>query len=84
MDEQVIFNWIIAAFGTVLGFILKTIWNAVKDLQRADTILVDKVNHIEVLVAGQYVSRYDFDKVMGRLLTKLDTIENKIDMKADK
>jgi hypothetical protein len=81
---QELFNWILGGFGTLLGFIVKSVWDAVKDLQASDKDLADKVSRIEVLVAGEYVRREDFDKVLMRLFEKLDHIENKIDHKQDK
>ena len=44
----------------------------------------DKVQHIEVLVAGTYVKRDDMEKLGGALFAKLDKIEAKLDGKADK
>jgi len=35
-------------------------------------------------VAGNYVKREEFDRVVERLFVKLDSIEIKIDAKADK
>ena len=53
-------------------------------LQKADEELTEKVNRIEVLVAGEYVKRDEFQGALTRLFQKLDNIENKIDKKADK
>lgn len=49
-----------------------------------DTALEDKVQHIEVLVAGNYVKRTDMDALTTALFAKLDKIENKLDGKVDK
>ena len=81
---QELINWVLGAFGMLLGFIVKSIWDAVKDLQSSDKDLADKVSRIEVLVAGEYVRREDFDKILIRLFEKLDHIEAKIDSKQDK
>ena len=83
MDQTVI-NWFLAGFGGLIGFLLNAVWQAVKDLQKADKELADKVGEIEVLVAGDYVKRQDFDRTIERLFTKLDHIELKIDGKADR
>lgn len=83
MDQSLI-NWIIASAGTLIGFILKSIWDAVKDLQSSDKELADKVSRIEVLVAGEYVKKEEFNSIMLRVFEKLDHIEAKIDGKADK
>lgn len=82
--DQVIINWLLAGFGALIGFLLNAVWQAVKDLQKADTTLADKVGKIEVLVAGAYVKRDEFDRALNRLFEKLDHIEMKIDKKADK
>ena len=59
-------------------------WDAVKDLQAADKILVEKVNTIEILIAGNYMSKVDFDKIVVAIFAKLDKIEDKLDRKVDK
>lgn len=83
MDQGLI-NLLICGFGTVMGFVLRIIWQALKDLQMADIELTDKVSKIEVLVAGQYVTRYDFSTSLQRIFTKLDSIDMKLDTKVDK
>jgi hypothetical protein len=60
------------------------LWDAVKDLQIADKILVEKVNTIEILIAGNYMSKIDFDKIVAAIFAKLDKIEDKLDKKVDK
>lgn len=82
--DQTIVNWLLAGFGGLIGFLLNVVWQAVKDLQKADKQLADKVGSIEVLVAGNYVRRDSFDAAVERIFQKLDHIEEKIDKKADK
>lgn len=84
MEPQTIINSAFALIGALGGFILNRIWEGLKDLQTADKVLTEKVSAIEVLVAGNYVSRDEFAKTMGAIFTKLDRIEDKIDHKADK
>ena len=84
MDSQTIINTAIALVGFLGGWILKVIWEAVKELQFADKILVDKVNTIEILIAGNYMSKQDFDKIAAAIFAKLDKIEDKLDRKVDK
>lgn len=84
MDEQQIFNIGIAIIGALGGWLMRIMWQSLKDLQTRDDKLADKVNKIEVLVAGQYVTRDDMDKSMRAMFSKLDRIEDKIDSKADK
>lgn len=82
--DQTIINWLLAGFGGLIGFLLNSVWQAVKDLQTADKVLADKVGSIEVLVAGDYVKKDDFNDTIKALFSKLDKIEDKIDKKADK
>ena len=63
---------------------MRIIWDSLLKLQQADTNLADKVSKIEVLVAGEYVKKDEFNNIMLRLFEKLDHIEEKIDRKVDK
>lgn len=82
--DQTIINWLLGGFGALIGFMLNAVWQAVKELQKADKELADKVSSIEVLVAGNYVKRDSFDAAVERIFQKLDHIEEKIDRKVDK
>ena len=75
MVEQEIINWGLAIISAGTGFWVKVVWDALKELRSADTELADKVGKIEVLVAGKYVTREEFDRAIQRIFTKLDTIE---------
>lgn len=77
MDYQNLFN---VASGIVYflgGFLLKALWEADKEL-------AEKVGRIEVLVAGQYIKRVEFDAKIDAIFIKLDRIESKLDSKMDK
>jgi hypothetical protein len=82
--SQEIYNIVLGLAGTLGGWWLKVMWDSLKELQAADKELVEKVSRIEILVAGNYVRREEFDRVVERLFIKLDHIELKIDAKADK
>jgi CHASE3 domain sensor protein len=81
---QEFYDWVLSGFCAVLGFLLNAVWQAVKDLQRADNELTKRVSEIEVLVAGNYVTRQEFDRVVHRLFAKLDSMDRKLDSKVDK
>ncbi len=83
MDQTVV-NWMLAGFGGLIGFLLNAVWQAVKDLQKADKDLTAKVAEIEVLVAGAYVKKDDFNELSKAIFAKLDRIEDKLDGKVDK
>lgn len=82
--DQTIINWVFGFLSMVLGFLLRAMWTAVRDLQKTDRRILDKVNTIEVLVAGGYVRKDEFDKRIDAMFIKLDRIEDKLDKKEDK
>lgn len=41
--DQTIVNWMLAGFGGLIGFLLNAVWQAVKDLRKADKELTAKV-----------------------------------------
>ena len=84
MQFQDLFNTAMGALMLLAGWFLRVVWDSVKQLQAEDRELADKVSRIEVLVAGEYVKKDDFDRLMMRVFDKLDAIERKIDSKADK
>lgn len=84
MMDQALVNWLLAGFGGLIGFLLNVVWQAVKDLQKADKELSERVGEIEVLVAGSYITKTDFTSVTDAIFRKLDRIEDKLDGKADK
>jgi len=84
MDLQQAFNILIGFVMTGFGWFLNVAWSSLKSLQEQDRSLADKVARIEVLVAGEYVKKDEFDRAIERLFDKLDHIEMKIDSKADK
>jgi len=84
MDMQTSFNLAVAIGGFLGGWVLNSLKDSIQGLQTSDKALADKVQHIELLVAGQYVKREDLDKMVTALFGKLDKIEAKLDGKADK
>jgi len=84
VEFQVLFNVAMGFIMTLFGWFLRVSWDALNTLQQQDRELADKVARIEVLVAGEYVKKEDFERVIERLFDKLDHIEIKIDNKADK
>ena len=83
-DYQVLFNIVIGLLGTIGGWLLNTMWSSLKDLQAADARLAEKVSAIEVLVAGQYVTREEFTTTMNALFLKLDRIQDTLNKKVDR
>jgi hypothetical protein len=84
MDLQVAFNIAVGLVAFLGGYVLKSINDNLKSLQVADTQLAEKIQKIEVLVSGNYVTRTEIDKLSTALFVKLDKIYDKLDGKQDK
>lgn len=78
---QLIFNVLVGLVGTLGGWILNS-------LKRDNELLTQKVQAIEVIVAGEYIKRDEFEnyfnKLADRIDSKFDKLEHKLDSKADK
>lgn len=84
MDVQIVFNIIVGIAAFFGGWILNTIWGAIKDLQKTDNTIATEVANMRVLVAGQYMTRIEMQVFCKELNDKLDKIFDKLDGKADK
>lgn len=84
MADQQFFNIVVAVCGALGGFILKAVWDGLKDLRASDGELARRIASIEVLVAGEYVKRDNFEQMVTALFAKLDKIEDKLNGKQDK
>ena len=84
MDFQTGFNIVLSALGALVGWMLNTLYNSMRDLTKADQVLSDKVQSIEVLVAGNYVKKTELENLLHKLDTKLDRIEDKLDRTQEK
>lgn len=77
MSPQEMFNLAIGLIGAIGGWWLNTMWQAVRSLEA-------KVAAIDVLVAGQYVKKEEFNSLSSAIFAKLDKIQDSIERKADK
>jgi hypothetical protein len=84
MDAQTSFNIAMGLASFLGGWVLNSLRDSIKSLNQSDTELANKVQAIELLVAGSYVKRDDLDKLTAALFAKLDKIDAKLDAKADK
>lgn len=82
--DQQLFNIVITTCGLLGGWFLKVVDDNLKDARAKNASLAEKLSEMEVLVAGQYVRKDDLDRHIDAIFKKLDRIEGKIDMKADK
>ena len=82
MDYQVLFNIVLGAFGALAMVIIHGVNKKIDRLTEEDRELMLKVGALEVLVAGQYVTRTEFDAKVDAFFMKLDSIDDKLDRRA--
>lgn len=83
METQSLINAGLGLIAFMGGWIMRNLQESLIQLREADNRLVDKIQAIELLVAGAYVKRDDFDKMTQALFAKLDKIDAKLDDKAN-
>ena len=84
MDFQTAFNVALTAAGFLGGWVITTMWQAIRDMQTADKNLAEKVSSIEVLVAGKYVTREEYRGDIADIKDGIKRIYDKMDTKADR
>ena len=84
MMDQMFVNMVLTGLLAALSFILKVIWDGLRELQRADVELTGQIAMVRLMMADSYIKKEDFDRMANALFAKLDKIENKLDGKADK
>jgi hypothetical protein len=77
MISQDVINIIITSFGAGLGWMLKTLWEAIKALQ-SEIKLMERELHT------RYVSKSDYRQDLIEIKEMLKQIFDKMDKKADK
>jgi hypothetical protein len=78
--EQNFFNVVISAAGAAVAWVIKMIYDRIKDLQTTDERLSSSVEEIK----KNYVRRDDFKDFAHDIKDTLIRIEGKIDAKVDK
>ena len=77
MDIQTIFNAVVGAVLMLSGWVLRSIWDAVRDLKK-------DIQEIERNLPETYVRRDDYKDDMKEVKEILHAIFDKLDAKADK
>ena len=82
MDYQVLFNIVLTAFGALAMFMITNMNKKIDRLAEEDRELMLKVSALQILVAGQYVTRTEFDAKVDAFFAKLDSIDDKLERRA--
>lgn len=84
MDWQTLFNIAAGAIGIIGGFLLRIIWDEVKTLHATDSVIARDIAQLQSLVAGNFVSKQEFERVLDRVFVRLDKIVDLLGEKADR
>lgn len=86
MDYQFLFNIVLSAFGALAMFLIVNVNKKIDRIAEENRELLLKLNSLQILVAGQYVTRNEFDAKMETLFktfsAKLDSIDDKLERRA--
>lgn len=77
MENQHAYNLIVGAAMSLLGWLGKTLWDAVNELKK-------DVKDIEVNLPIQYVMKVDIQSRFDKIDTYLEKLFDKLEQKADK
>ena len=77
MISQDLVNAVIGILGAVFGWVLKVIWDAIKDLQH-------ELREMEAELHTKYVHKDDFRSDMDEIKSWLTKILDKLEQKVDK
>lgn len=72
MDSQAVFDWIVGIGGAIVGWALKMIWEAIKDM-RTEIKTLDKQMHED------FVRRDDFKEAVREIKDDMRAGFNKVD-----
>jgi uncharacterized coiled-coil DUF342 family protein len=81
--EQTIFNWAVAAAGAAGGWILKVIWDMLREMRSEihtrDTRIQDDLKKLDIKMHEDFVRRDDFRDSMNEVKQEMRTGFDKID-----
>ena len=75
--SQDLFNYIAGTLLAILGWVGKTLWDAVQNLK-------EDIKDIEVDLPSTYVKKTELDSRLQKIETMLDKIFDKLESKVDK
>lgn len=77
MEMQDVFNAVISVMGAIVGWVLKTIWDTLRDMKQ-------EIRDLTVEVHQDFARRDDFKEAVKEIKDMLYKIFDKLDEKADK
>ena len=84
MDTQDLINTAFAALGGLTGWVLNNLKESIDSLRKQDLVTTDKIQRMEVLVAGDYVKRSELVAMLASIRCQLEKMDDKMDKMAGK
>ena len=84
MEAQSLINVLFGVIAFLGGWVVRNLQESMTALRSADAELTNKVQAMEVLVAGKYVTWDGLKDVLAPMTATLSRIEHKLDNKMDK
>ncbi|WP_116364404.1 hypothetical protein [Parahaliea mediterranea] len=84
MEHQTIINLLGGLVCVLVGWYMHRVWEEMKALRQTGDRHSEIIQQLQLLVAGEYVKRAEFDQHILRVFDKLDAISSKLDKKADR
>jgi prepilin signal peptidase PulO-like enzyme (type II secretory pathway) len=84
INFQTLFNIATAIIFFIMGWVVKRMFNTLDNLVLEDTKMGDDITSIKIGLPTSYITKGDLESLTSVIFHKLDNIENKLDMKADK
>lgn len=74
----------VVVIGPLFGWLLKSVFDKIKDLERADQELADKVQELAVAIPTNYSTKAEITRQLDAIFNLLRDIQQKLDGKVDK
>lgn len=72
LDYHFLFNIFIGIFSSILGWILRVVWEAQQKLAR-------DIQDIEIRLSEDFVRREDHHRALDQLMQRFDRLENRLE-----
>lgn len=76
MSFQDYFNGLLGLVAFLGSWWMKSVWVAIKQLEKTDSEVFAKVTKIEILIAGEYAKKQDMDTKFDKVSEKISKVEN--------
>lgn len=76
MDYQLVINILLALVSFFGGWFVKSLKDQINDIRSDHNSTKTRLQNVELLVAGQYVTRTEFEAKVNALFMKLDKIQD--------